>query len=158
MERQLKRLAQQLDSLDEASLMDLWSKYATIASNFEPTKQWEDSVLVFALIQAKHWKNLLFNYNWMQQTKFAGNMSPNLASQMLVPDFALQKGKSGFMLDVEEEKSPLPKKECRVLQFVARETRECGVIEAKHGKTRVVSSSAEMSGNKGDNENGDTPE
>lgn len=34
MEKLLTRLARQLDALDEASLMSLWSKYATIASRF----------------------------------------------------------------------------------------------------------------------------
>ena len=69
MEKMLQKLARQLDSLDEASLMDLWSKYATITSRFEPTHQWEESVLVFSLIQAKRWKNQLFNSCWSKQRK-----------------------------------------------------------------------------------------
>ncbi len=67
MENMLLKLARQLDSLDEASLMALWSKYANIVSRFEPSKRWEESCLVFSLIQAKRWKNQLFNYNWSQQ-------------------------------------------------------------------------------------------
>lgn len=67
MEKMLFKLARQLDSLDEASLMALWSKYANITGRFEPTKRWEESCLVFSLIQAKRWKNQLFNYNWSQQ-------------------------------------------------------------------------------------------
>ena len=39
MEKLLVRLAQQLDAIDEASLMSLWSKYATTASRFKPTKR-----------------------------------------------------------------------------------------------------------------------
>ena len=62
MEKLLTRLARQLDALDEASLMSLWSKYATIASRFEPTQRWEEAVLVFSMIQAKRYKNQLFNY------------------------------------------------------------------------------------------------
>ena len=62
MEKLLVRLAQQLDAIDEASLMSLWSKYATTASRFEPTKRWEEATLVFSLIQAKRWKNQLFYY------------------------------------------------------------------------------------------------
>ena len=53
MEKLLLRLARQLDAIDEASLMSLWSKYATQTSRFEPTKRWEEAALVFSLIQAK---------------------------------------------------------------------------------------------------------
>lgn len=66
MEKMLLKLARQLDSLDEASLTALWSKYATQTSKFEPTKRWEEACLVFSLIQAKRWKNQLFNYSWKQ--------------------------------------------------------------------------------------------
>ena len=69
MEKLLTRLARQLDALDEASLMSLWSKYATIASRFEPTQRWEEAVLVFSMIQAKRYKNQLFNYYWAQQAQ-----------------------------------------------------------------------------------------
>ena len=44
MEQLLIKLARQLESLDEASLMALWEKYANIVSQFEPTKRWEDLV------------------------------------------------------------------------------------------------------------------
>ena len=67
MEKLLEKLARQLDSIDEASLMALWSKYATITSRFEPTKRWEEACLIFSLIQAKHFKNQLFNYCWQQE-------------------------------------------------------------------------------------------
>lgn len=74
MEKLLARMARQLDSLDETSLMNLWSKYATLASRFEPTQRWEENVLIFSLIQAKHWKNQLFNYNLARMSKpFSGD-------------------------------------------------------------------------------------
>ena len=69
MEKLLARLAHQLDALDEASLMALWSKYAALVSTFEPTKRWEENALIFSLIQAKRWKNQLFNYNWSRQSR-----------------------------------------------------------------------------------------
>lgn len=69
MEKLLLRLARQLDAIDEASLMSLWSKYATQTSRFEPTKRWEEAALVFSLIQAKRWKNQLFNYHWARQSQ-----------------------------------------------------------------------------------------
>ncbi len=70
MEALLNKLARQLDSLDEASLSALWGKYADIVADFEPTKRWEEAALVFSLIQAKRWKNQLFNHHWRKQTEF----------------------------------------------------------------------------------------
>ncbi len=69
MEKVLIRLARQLNAYDEASLMALWERYATIVQQFEPTKRWEESTLVFGLIQALRWKNQLFNYNWALETR-----------------------------------------------------------------------------------------
>lgn len=66
MEKALLKLARQINAFDEASLMSLWEKYAERVSNFEPTKRWEESVLVFNLIQSTRMKNQLFNYNWAQ--------------------------------------------------------------------------------------------
>lgn len=71
MESMLRKMAAQLDAIDEASLLDLWDKYAQIVAHFEPTKRWEESVLIFSFIQAKHWKNQLFNHNW------AASIRPN---------------------------------------------------------------------------------
>ena len=69
MEQLLIKMARQLDALDEASLLALWDKYAVIASHFEPTKRWEEAVLVFSFIQAKRWKNQLFNHKWSAQVR-----------------------------------------------------------------------------------------
>ena len=64
MEQILLKMAKQLDALDEASLVALWDKYSGMAARFEPSKRWEESVLVLSLIQAKRWKNQLFNQQW----------------------------------------------------------------------------------------------
>ena len=93
MEKLLTRLARQLDALDEASLMSLWSKYATIASRFEPTQRWEEAVLVFSMIQAKRYKNQLFNYYWAQQAQ-PHEDGPAPAAQPLAPDFDLMQGQA----------------------------------------------------------------
>ncbi len=69
MEHLLIKMANQLDALDEASLMSLWDVYANKVSRFEPTKRWEEAALVFSLIQAKRWKNQLFNYQWATQLR-----------------------------------------------------------------------------------------
>ncbi|MBQ4568156.1 MAG: hypothetical protein IJA79_08555 [Desulfovibrio sp.] len=103
MEKLLVRLAQQLDAIDEASLMSLWSKYATATSRFEPTRRWEESALIFSLIQAKRWKNQLFNHNWAQQSRPAG---VGEASAPL-PGFSLE----------QPESTPEQPVKCRVLPF-----------------------------------------
>lgn len=64
MEKLLLKLARQLNSLDEASLMSLWEKYAAKTQDFEPSKRWEESVLLFGFIQSMRWKNQLFNCRW----------------------------------------------------------------------------------------------
>lgn len=61
MERMLQKMARQLNAYDEASLLALWDKYATLVERFEPTKRWEEAALVFSLIQAVRLKNQLFN-------------------------------------------------------------------------------------------------
>ena len=62
MDRMLRKLAKQLNTLDEASLMGLWNDYARRVQTFEPTQEWEEDVLIFSLLQAIAWKNQLFNY------------------------------------------------------------------------------------------------
>ena len=69
MEHLLQKLASQLDAMDEASLMSLWDKYAAIVSRFEPSRRWEEAVLIFGLIQAKHWKNQLLNHQLVASSK-----------------------------------------------------------------------------------------
>lgn len=111
MEKMLLKLARQLDSLDEASLMSLWSKYATITSHFEPSKRWEEACLIFSLIQAKHWKNQLFNYCWSKQkTPPLKSSGEDLQGNTPVDlDFGVQKPEP--VIDEKEET------QCRILQF-----------------------------------------
>ena len=104
MEKLLVRLAQQLDAIDEASLMSLWSKYATTASRFEPTKRWEEATLIFSLIQAKRWKNQLFNYHWSKQSQPLGKEPERVVNPM--PEFELE----------GPDEAPAVSK-CRVLEF-----------------------------------------
>ncbi len=63
-EKVLMKMAGQLREFDEASLMSLWEKYAQQVTNFEPSKRWEESVLIFGMIQAMRFKNQLFNHHW----------------------------------------------------------------------------------------------
>lgn len=95
--------------MDEASLMALWSKYATITSRFEPTKRWEEACLIFSLIQAKHLKNQLFNYCWQKEKKAARPKRENRTHSLPGTAFRL------------ERETPPPKNPCRVLKFTPGE-------------------------------------
>lgn len=101
MEQLLLKIARQLDSLDEASLISLWEKYATLVANFEPTKRWEEAALVFSLIQAKQWKNQLFNHHWANQVR------PDRVDAPPLP--------SAFVLEREQEAEP--QKKAAILSF-----------------------------------------
>ncbi|HIU17256.1 MAG TPA: hypothetical protein IAB01_02265 [Candidatus Avidesulfovibrio excrementigallinarum] len=91
MEHLLHKLAVQLDAMDEASLMSLWDKYAAIVSQFEPSRRWEEAVLIFGLIQTKHWKNQLLNHQLVASSKpsaaHAEGRTPHarLAQKLLEP-------------------------------------------------------------------------
>ena len=65
-EKALLKIARQLNAYDEASLMDLWERYAEKVRRFEPTRKWEEAALMFSLIQSMRLKNQLFNYHWAQ--------------------------------------------------------------------------------------------
>lgn len=66
MDKALEKMARQLMAYDEASLASLWEKYAARVQHFEPTRKWEETALVFGMIQAMRWKNQLFNYHWKE--------------------------------------------------------------------------------------------
>lgn len=118
MEKLLARLAQQLDAIDEASLMSLWSKYATTASRFEPTKRWEEAALIFSLIQAKRWKNQLFNYYWSQLSR-PGAQDQIEAPESLAPDFGLEPAEvpAAGQTGGQRIQGDRPERRCRVLAF-----------------------------------------
>ena len=79
MEQVLIKMARQLDALDERSLSALWDKYSALAARFEPSKRWEESVLILSLIQAKRWKNQLFNQQWLARTQPGDLDGPRIA-------------------------------------------------------------------------------
>lgn len=117
MEKLLLKLARQLDALDEASLMSLWSKYATLTSRFEPTRRWEEGALVFSLIQAKRWKNQLFNYCWREQRRPPEDRGGERGAAAPAPAGGAPEGPvSGAGFALEREKAPAAPP-CRVLSF-----------------------------------------
>ncbi len=89
MEDLLKRMAKQLDGLDEASLNNLREKYVKIVNDFEPTERWQEATLILSFIQAKIWKNQLFNYHWAARTKLQGrkgSMEPIFSLDLKKPE------------------------------------------------------------------------
>ncbi len=111
MEHLLTKLARQLDALDEASLMSLWNQYATKVSHFEPTKRWEEAALILSLIQAKRWKNQLFNYHWAKEARPDDSTAFPTALAPSTENFSLE--------------PPAPTKQrCKVLRFRSLESDE----------------------------------
>ena len=69
MEKALDRLAEQILSFDEASLVHLREKYRLRIQNFDATKEWEKAVVIFCIINAVSMKNALFNENILKRAK-----------------------------------------------------------------------------------------
>ena len=112
MEQMLLRIARQLDALDESSLMALWEKYAAIVAHFEPSRRWEEAALVLSFIQAKRWKNQLFNYHWARQVQLAQQVQAEGQTD----------GSAGSAFSLETPAAPdtdagSEKKRCQVLRF-----------------------------------------
>jgi hypothetical protein len=112
MEQMLLRLARQLDALDESSLMALWEKYADIVARFEPSQRWEEAALVLSFIQAKRWKNQLFNYHWARQIQHS--QQSQAEGQTSSPEgtaFSMENSEASNVVAGNE------KKRCQVLPF-----------------------------------------
>ena len=67
LENTLERIAEKILSLDEASLAALWDRYKQKMEKFQPTKEWERSVIVFFIINSVRVKNHIFNERILQQ-------------------------------------------------------------------------------------------
>jgi hypothetical protein len=72
MEKALERLAEQILSFDEASLSNLREKYRLKIENFDGTKDWEKSVIIYYIINAVSLKNTLFNENVLKRKEKKG--------------------------------------------------------------------------------------
>ncbi len=81
LENALVKIARQIVAFDEASLMDLWEKYAEVVRRFEPTRRWEEAALIFGVIQSVRMKNQLFNYSLSASR--AGVPGPAFSPDML---------------------------------------------------------------------------
>jgi hypothetical protein len=57
----LENMAEKLLTLDEESLTRLLPRYKEIMDSFEPTLEWEKSVIIYFMINAVRVKNSIFN-------------------------------------------------------------------------------------------------
>jgi hypothetical protein len=60
-EESLHEIAENILSLDEASLTMLWEKYKTQAELFSFSPDWEKAVIIFSIINSVRVKNAVFN-------------------------------------------------------------------------------------------------
>jgi hypothetical protein len=61
LDKVLDKLAEQIITLEEASLTQLRKKYLDRLFRFEPTKEWEKAVIIYFIINGVIAKNNLFN-------------------------------------------------------------------------------------------------
>ncbi|MEW6614842.1 MAG: hypothetical protein AB1401_05195 [Thermodesulfobacteriota bacterium] len=66
-EKALNKIAEQILAFDEASLRSLRAKYQTRIGNFDTSKEWEKSVIVYFIINSIITKNALFNQNLLAE-------------------------------------------------------------------------------------------
>ena len=69
MEKVLEKLAEQILSFDEASLVQLRERYRLRIEHFDGTREWERAVIAYCLINAVTLKNTLFNENILKREK-----------------------------------------------------------------------------------------
>ncbi len=69
LEKALDRIAEQITSLDEASLSQLRKKYLDRLFQFEPTREWERAVIIYFIINGVIAKNNLFNHHILERQK-----------------------------------------------------------------------------------------
>ncbi len=72
MEKALEKLAEQILSFDEASLVHMREKYRLRIEHFDGSKDWEKAVIVYYIINAVSMKNTLFNENVLRREKGKG--------------------------------------------------------------------------------------
>ena len=77
LEKALERIAEQILHLDEASLRQMRQKYLERIMNFEPTKEWEKSVIIYFIINGVIAKNHLFNQNVLARNRKKEGLSPD---------------------------------------------------------------------------------
>jgi len=72
MEKALEKIAEQILSFDEASLIHLKEKYRLRIENFDGTKDWEKAVIAYCMINAVSMKNMMFNEKVLKRKRGGG--------------------------------------------------------------------------------------
>ncbi len=72
MEKALEKIAEQILSFDEASLIHLKEKYRLRIENFDGTKDWEKAVIAYCVINAVSMKNMMFNEKVLKRKRGEG--------------------------------------------------------------------------------------
>jgi hypothetical protein len=88
----LKQLARSILALDEETLISLLPLYRKRMDNFEPTSEWEESVIIYFMINGCRIKNTQFNERvklYMEDLKKKGGVSDDWAVSR--PDLRLVK-------------------------------------------------------------------
>jgi hypothetical protein len=67
LEATLDKIAEKIIGLDEASLTGLWEKYKRKMEDFEVSREWEKSVIIFFIINSVRVKNHIFNEQILRQ-------------------------------------------------------------------------------------------
>ncbi len=72
MEKALEKIAEQILSFDEASLIHLKEKYRLRIENFDGTREWEKAVIAYCMINAVSMKNMMFNEKVLKRKRAEG--------------------------------------------------------------------------------------
>jgi hypothetical protein len=72
MEKALEKIAEQILSFDEASLIHVKEKYRLRIENFDGTKDWEKAVIAYCMINAVSMKNMMFNEKVLKRKRGEG--------------------------------------------------------------------------------------
>ncbi|AEL79409.1 hypothetical protein Dde_4008 [Oleidesulfovibrio alaskensis G20] len=118
MERALLKLARQLNSYDEASLMALWDTLAERVERFEPSSRWEEAAIAFGMVQAVRWKNQLHNSHMSEMARPDDGLPPLSGYD---GDISLFEGASRSGADGPVGGQPAQKR-AKILSFRPRES------------------------------------
>ncbi len=92
-EQTLVKMADKILHLDEASLVNLWDKYRLRMEQADMSRDWEQAVIIFFIINAVRAKNEIFNEQILTRrnkpSESAGappKPSPNTKFRLIKPD------------------------------------------------------------------------
>jgi hypothetical protein len=87
----LNNIAEKILNMDEASLSGLLEKYRKQMENFETSKEWEKSVIIFFIINAVRVKNQIFNEQIVHLQNTAADKPNSVDGRKAKPNLRLVK-------------------------------------------------------------------